>query len=60
MWCYAGEGGSALLKSGLQSGIGLSSLQQLNVKWQHTELRLVNLLEECSGWCAAVLSDMVG
>ena len=44
---------------GLLSGVGLSLLELLNVKWQHTEQWLLNLLGEFSGWCAAVVSGLV-
>ena len=60
MWYCAGEWGNALLRSGMVSGVGLSSLELLNVKQWCTELWLLNLLEECSRWCAAVINNLVG
>ena len=59
MWCYASEGGSVLLQSGLLSDVGLCSSELLNVKWLCTELQLLNLLEECSGCCVAVVGGVV-
>ena len=72
MWCWSGEGGSALPWSGLLSGelqchkcgslvlTGLSLSELLNTKWQNTGLWLLNLQVECSGCCSAVVSGVVG
>ena len=64
MWCGTSKGCSALLWSGLLSGVsvltGLSSSEWLNIKQQCTGLQLLNLLGECSMCCSAVVSGMLG
>ena len=71
-WCCTGEGGSALLRTGLLSDAlecsrggslgltGLSTSNLLNTKWWHTGLQHLNLQDECTGCCLAVVSGVVG
>ena len=72
MWCWSGEGDSAVPWSGLLCGVlwchkcgslvfaGLSSFELVNTKWWSTGLQLLNLWGECSGCCSAVVSGGVG